>query len=70
MYFNSILIYYKITYGAVMKTTPLHPLSLFWKVRGALSPLSGVPAYRYQQSLSRCITTKMSAFISHMRQTA
>ena len=26
------------------------------KVRGAIPPLSGVPAYRYQQSLSRCIT--------------
>jgi len=25
MHFNSILICYKITYGAVMKTTPFHP---------------------------------------------
>jgi len=42
-----ILINHKITYDAVMKKTPLLPLSLFWKVRGAMPPLSGVPAKRY-----------------------
>jgi len=36
----------------------------------AMSPLSGMPAYRHQQSLSRCIPAKMSAFNSHMRQNA
>jgi len=38
-----------------MKKTPppRHPL---FKGQGAMPPLSGVPAYRYQQSLSRCIT--------------
>jgi len=50
------VINYKIAYDAVMKKTPLTPLSLFWKVRGTTPPLSGVPAYRYQQSLPRCIT--------------
>jgi len=36
--------------------TPLPRLSLVWKVRDAMPPLSDVPACRCQQSLSRCIT--------------
>jgi len=31
-------------------------LPALWMVRGEMSPISGVPTYRYQQSLSRCIT--------------
>jgi len=38
-----------------MKKTTLSPLSLFWNVRGNATTLS-VPAYRYQQSQSRCST--------------
>jgi len=35
----------------------LHPVPPpFWKVRGEMPPLSGVPGYRYQQALSCCIT--------------
>jgi len=55
MCFDSVLINHKIAYDAVMKKTLLPPLSLFCRVRGALPPISGVPAYRYQQSLSRCV---------------
>jgi len=36
MHFNSILINHEITFGAVMKMAPLPPLSLVWKVRGAI----------------------------------
>jgi len=43
---------HKITY----EKTPLPPLSLFWKVREAIPPLSDVPACRYQQSQPRYIT--------------
>jgi len=53
MYFNSISINLKITYDAVMKKTLLLS-SLFCKVRVAMPPLSSVPAYGYQQLLSRC----------------
>ena len=68
MYLNSILIYSKITYDALMKTTPLHPLSLLWKVREQCHrrPCSTVIS-------SHCLAAlpaKMSAFNSHMRQAA
>ena len=46
----------EIIYDAVMKKTPPLQLLLFWKDRGAVPPLFGVPAYRYQHSVSRCIT--------------
>ena len=49
-----MLIYHEIIYDAVMKRH-LRPVFPFWKVKGAKSPLSNVPAYRYQQSLIRCI---------------
>jgi len=31
----------------------------FWKVWGKMHPPSGVPAYHYQQSLSRCFTCQV-----------
>jgi len=70
MCFNSILIYYKITYGAVMKTTPLHAMPSFER--------SGGQCHRSASSLLAVITShclgafpaKMCPFKSHMRQTA
>jgi len=51
--------YQEITYDAVMKKKSPITLPPFWKIRGeGNSPLSGVPAYRYQQSLSCCITCR------------
>jgi len=47
-------------------------LLLLWKVRGAMPPISCVPACRYQQSLSRCITCEDACVqrARHMRQNA
>ena len=54
-----------------MKKTLLRPLSLFCRVRGAMPPLSGVPAYTAISSHSlAALPAKMSAFSSHMRQNA
>jgi len=53
--FNSILIKHKIVYDAVMKKTHPLPLSPCWKVKRAMPPLCGVPAYSYQQPMSHCI---------------
>jgi len=50
------LINYKITYGADMNKTPLPRCLSLQRSGGAMPPLSGVPAYRCQQSFSRCIT--------------
>ena len=65
-FFESVMLLWKnaaITCDAVMKkccyekdTFAPPPLSLFWKVRGAMPQFSGVPTYRYLQSLSHCIT--------------
>jgi len=48
----------------------LRPVAPLWNVRGAMPSISGVPACRYQQSQSRCITCQ-DVYVQtshHMRQ--
>jgi len=47
--------YHEIIYDSVVKKN-LSSVSHLMKGQGAVRLISGVPAYRYQQSLSRCIT--------------
>ena len=50
----------------------LRPVDPLWNVRGLMASISGVPACRYQQSLSRCITRQDVCVQTshHMRQNA
>jgi len=70
MYFNSILINHKITYGAVIKKTPL-PRCHFFERSGGQCHRS--PASLLTVISSHCLAAlpaNMSAFNSQMRQNA
>jgi len=68
--FNSILINHKITYNAVMKKTPLLPLSLFWKVKGQCLRSLASLLTAINSNCHAALPPKTSAFNSHMRQNA
>jgi len=70
MHLNSIVINHKVTYNVVMKKTPLSQLSLVWKVRGQCRRS---PASLLTVISSHCLAASLAevtAFNSHMRQTA